>query len=198
MIEFFAVYLSYFSYFGIVISLAFSGYIVPLPEEIVLLLVGYLAGFGFFDIYWALAMSVLGVFLGDAIVFWLGLKGGGLMGRIKSRMRPDKIARYEEFMRRHAGRSIFLLRFVVGLRFLSPLFAVSLGIKFSKFQFYDFLAIMIYVPIVVFLGYAFHQNISLLIGKAQAVRHVVFTVLEVGVGVIIGFAAHNLFFKIKE
>lgn len=198
MVQFFAAYLTHFSYFGIVISLAFSGYIVPLPEEIVLLLVGYLAGFGFLDVYWATATAILGVFLGDTIVFWLGLKGGGFMERIKSRMRPDKIAKYEEFMRHHAGRSIFLLRFVVGLRFLSPLLAASLGIKFYKFQFYDFLAIIIYVPLVVFLGYAFHQNISLLIGKAQALRHIIFTVLEVGIGVAIGFEAHRKFFRIKE
>ncbi len=88
-------------------------------------------------------------------------------------------------MMRHSGKGIFALRFVVGLRFFAPLLAGSLKIKWEKFFFYNLMALFVYVPLIIFLGYHFHNNLLAIISGVELVRHVIFAVVLVLGGYLI-------------
>lgn len=184
--QFFINYLEQFSYLGIFIFIGLSGYIIPIPEEILLLLTGYIAALGYNNLYIALATAILAVLAGDNVLFWLSkYKGSKIIDRLKRKVRKNEINKYKHLMRKHIGKTIFILRFVVGLRFFGPFLAGSMKIRWKTFQIYNLSAVIIYVPIIVFLGYHFHNQLALIITQVEIVRHLIFLLFLAVVGYLI-------------
>ena len=191
--DFFISYLENFSYFGIFLALVISGYLIPFPEEILVLIVGYAAAAGFVNLYIAALVSIAALIAGDNILFWLSKTGHATKFAVK--VKKSKLAKFRKYMEGHIGKTIFLFRFIIGLRILSPYLAASMKVKWKKFQFYDLLAILIYVPVLIFIGYHFHNNLAVLLTKFAAIRHFIFLVISITIGIIVTLYINNKFFK---
>ena len=188
-----------FSYAGIFILVTFTGYIIPIPEEILLLLIGYIAGVGLINVYIALIPATLGVLAGDNILYWLSrYQGSRLIDKLKRKVRKNEIMKYRHLMKKHIGKTIFILRFIVGLRFFSPFLAGSMKIKWKTFQFYNLLAVIIYVPILIFLGYHFHNKLALVITQVEIIRHLIFIAVLAVVGYMISIFINKKFLIKKK
>ena len=185
-IQFFINYVEQFSYLGIFVLIALSGYIIPIPEEILLLLTGYLAGIGVNSIYIALAAAILGILAGDNILFWLSrYKGSKIIDKLKHKIRKNELHKYRHLMKKHIGKTIFIARFIVGLRFFGPFLSGSMKIKWKTFQIYNLIAVLIYAPIIVFLGFHFHNKLAVIITQVEIARHLIFLVFLAIVGYLI-------------
>ena len=190
--QFFINYIEHFSYLGIFVIGALVGYVIPIPEEIFLLLVGYIAGIGFYNVYFATFFAILGVLVGDNFLFWVSrYKASRLAERLKNRMNKNKVMKYRRLMKKHIGKTIFTLKFVVGLRVFSPFLAGSMKIKWSQFQFYNLLAAMVYVPIITFLGFHFHNQLALVITGVEFARHIIFLLILVLIGFFVTIFVKN-------
>ena len=191
-------YLEQLSYIGLFLFVVFSGYLIPIPEEIMLLLLGYIAGVGVVSIYTALAAGILGVLAGDNILFWIShYKGSKLIKRLRKKIRQHELNKYRHLMKKHIGKTIFIVRFIVGLRFFGPFLAGSMKIKWKIYQFYNFLAVLIYVPLLIFLGFRFHTQLALVITEVEIVRHLIFFMLLAALGYLISVFV-NKKYLIKE
>ncbi len=190
--------LEHFTYFGMFVFLALTGYIIPLPEEIFLLLAGYLAAIGFASLPVIILVCLAGVLFGDNIVFFLSRFGFKFIFNIERRIKGSIIERYTKIMKKHPGKAIFSMRFIPGLRFFAPVLAGSLRVKWKTFEFFDFLAAIIFVPILILIGYFFHEKISYLLGKAIVVKHIIFIVLLIIIGAIIMRYVIKHFLKIHD
>ena len=192
--QFFISYIERFSYFGIFIIGATVGYLIPLPEEIFLLVVGYIAGIGLYNIYIATLFAILGVLMGDNVLFWLSrYKVSKIVDKINKQLDKHKIMKYRHLMKEHIGKTLFTLKFIVGLRVFSPFLAGSMKIKWKIFQFYNFLAVLIYIPILVFLGFHFHNKLAYIITGVEIVRHLIFLLSLVLIGFLISTFVKNKF-----
>ncbi len=191
----FSIYLEHISYFGTFILMALSGHLVPIPEEIILLLVGYASGIGLSNVYITAVFSMLGVIAGDSLIFYLSRHGNHYVEKLKNRIAPQKIAKYERMMNAHAGKTIFLSRFIVGLRFLSPLLAGMLKVKWRIFLVCDIPAIIIYVSFFIFLGYHFNTDIARMITEVKLARHIIFILLIIVVGLLLSYWAGKKFLR---
>lgn len=169
-------YVNSFSYFGLFILLAVIA-LVPIPEEVVLLLAGYFAGSGFAELDKIIIASLLGVLVGDNLIYFVSRRGHNYFKKIKERIAPKKLLKYENLMKEHSGKTIFLLRFIVGLRFLGPFMAGHMKIKWKTFFFFNFLAVSIFVPIFVLLGYHFTKILDLIILNIHKVRLGIFLLI---------------------
>ena len=197
--QFFISYLEQFSYVGIFLLLALSGYLVPIPEEILLLLTGYIAALGFNNVYIALIASILGILAGDNVLFWLSrYKGSRLIDRLKRKVRKNALAKYRHLMKRHIGKTIFIVRFIVGLRFFGPFLSGSMKVKWKIFQFYNLIAVVIYAPIMIFLGFHFHNKLALVITQVEIVRHLIFFLFLAVVGYVISIFINKKFLIKKK
>ena len=198
--QFFINYIEQFSYFGIFVLVALSGYVLPIPEEISLLIAGYIAGAGFNNVYITLIPAIFGVLVGDNVLFWLSrFQGSKLIDKLRGKVRKHEIMKYKALMRHHMGKTIFILRFVVGLRFFGPFLAGSMKTKWRIFQIYNLLAVLIYVPIIVFLGYHFHNKLAVVITEVEIVRHLIFIVFLAVVGYMISlFVRKKFLVKMKS
>lgn len=183
------------SYIGTFIVMALAGHLVPVPEEILLLLIGYASGIGLSKVYLAFAFAAAGVMAGDSALFFLSRTGSKYVDKLKNRLSPQKLERYEKLMHAHASKTIFLSRFIVGLRFFSPILAGSLKIRWKTFFWSDFPAVIIYVGGSIFLGYHFHSEIAAAITRVEFARHLIFILFVSIIGILIGLYARKRFLK---
>jgi membrane protein DedA with SNARE-associated domain len=183
------------SYLGIFVAMALSGHLVPVPEEILLLLIGYTSGIGLSNVYWAFIFAFFGVIVGDVALFLLSRTGSHYVDKLKNRIAPEKLARYENLMKAHAGKTIFLSRFIITVRFFSPILAGSLKINWKTFALADFSAAAIYVGVSIFLGYHFNNDIASLITEVKLARHIIFILLITVIGLLLSYWAGKKFLR---
>lgn len=170
--SFILTYVNNFSYFGVFLLLAIIA-LIPIPEEIVLLLIGYFAASGFAELDKIIISSILGVIIGDNVLFLLSKHGSKYVNKLKNKFAPKTFAKYDKLMKGHIGKTIFLLRFIIGLRFLGPITAGTNKAKWKTFFIFNTLAILIFVPAFILIGYKFNSFLSNIIEKILVVKHIV-------------------------
>jgi len=156
-------YSEHFIYAGLFLILFFSGLGLPVPEEITLLTGGFLVNLGFIRFYPTLAAVFVGVLTGDMAMYSIGRRWGhGIIThrRMRRIFSEERLERVRQFFRDHGSKTIFIARFISGFRMAAFLAAGTLGVKPSKFLLLDFLAALIAVPLLLYLGYYFGENIE--------------------------------------
>jgi len=182
------------TYLGVAVATALGGLVIPIPEEAVLLLVGYGTATGLTTFWPTIVVCWLSLLCSDFIIFSLSRHGSRLLFRVQNRISQTKFHTYEEHMKLHAGKTIFVLRFTPGLRLLSMLLAGSRHIKTRTFIYADALALSIYVPLAIFIGFHFHANLTRIITQVQAVRHALSLIAVLIVGILIVLFVRKRFF----
>ena len=92
---------------------------VPVPGETARIAAAVLASQGLFSIAAVIAVAAVAAIVGDNVGYWLGRKlGRGFLQRYAPvrRFSERVIPPAERFFRRHGGKTIFLARWVSGLR----------------------------------------------------------------------------------
>src|SRR3989338_4005149 len=161
-------YINEFSYIGVFLLTAFIA-LIPLPEELFLLLAGYFSGKGFAELDKVILAAYLGILTGDNILYYLIRKKHYLHG-MYTRVVSTRLKKWKKPMKEHTGKSIFLLRFILGLRFFVP-FYIFLGYYFNnvsdliirdvlimKYLVLGGLLLVIIVPYLVFLKKGFFKR----------------------------------------
>src|SRR5689334_20177690 len=124
-----------FSYLGIFIFAIFSGNIVPIPEEIILLIVGYMASVGFIHFLPAVFVLIIAFIVGDNILFRLTLKNNKHVTKFIHEVLSLKLViKHKALFEKHIGLTIFISRFFPFLRFISPVFAGYVKAKEKTFM----------------------------------------------------------------
>ena len=131
---------------------------VPLPEEVFLVMSGYVSYLDGIqqlpDLFPMLVVTWLAIGGGDFIAFSAGRRWGGrvfqtaLMKRLVS---DSGRAKAEEFLMRYGNRTIFAARFLPGIRMPTYLLCGTLGVRAGTFLFWDAMAMLISVPTQVIL-----------------------------------------------
>src|SRR5882724_7165480 len=89
----FSPFIQHFGYIGIYLWFISFDQITPFPEEISLLIVGYLSALGVFNPILAGACSLLGFFTIDTVYFFLSKKGSAFI-RTKTKGLSNLMQRY--------------------------------------------------------------------------------------------------------
>jgi membrane protein DedA with SNARE-associated domain len=173
-------YIEHFTYLGLFVVLMLCGLGLPIPEDVALLAGGYMVHRGVTRYPITLAVSLLGVVVGDNSLFFLGRRFGTGWVRYFGIGRPGRqvqIERIQKFMQRHGHRAIFYARFLAGLRALIYLSAGSFGVRPGVFLVYDVLGALISVPIVVTLGYIFGKQLEMIVRYLGGFERLIVVVL---------------------
>ena len=131
------------------------------PSTAVLVGAGILVGSGHLGFWPVFLATTIGAVAGDQVSFWAGrFFGDGLKNLWPLNRFPQLLARGEEFVRNHGGKSIALGRFVPGVKAVVPGIVGMLGMS----QFY-FAAVNVSSALV---WSAFHIVPGILIGQGLA------------------------------
>lgn len=154
-------------------SAAFLGVIVP--GESLVLVAGFLAAQGVFDLDVLIMVIAVGAALGDS----LGYEMGRYLGRpallhygARFGLTETRIARADVFFTRHGGKAVFLGRFVGFARALVPFLAGSSKMPYRRFLPYNVMGGLLWSVAVTLLGYFLGASWQLAagwIGKASAI-----------------------------
>jgi membrane protein DedA with SNARE-associated domain len=193
--------LTHFTYVALILVLMIAGAGVPIPEDIPLIFSGYLCNKEYSPIkditVWVdtnkdgikdtekhrrvphlelmIAAGLLGVLLGDSIVFTIGRHGiesRNLVARhLRKVMHSKRREKVERHFARHGNLTVFVGRFMPGFRSIVFAFAGLSKMSYYRFLLIDGLAAALSVPTFILLGWHFADRIDWLIRKIDQIKH---------------------------
>lgn len=179
-----------FGYAAVFFVLLACGFGVPIPEDITLVAGGIISGLGHANVHLMVVVSLLGVLIGDGLMFTAGRVWGSKILRfrpIARVMTPKRYNQVQEKFDKYGNRVLFVARFLPGLR--APIYitaGISGKVSYTQFLIMDGLAALISVPIWVYLGDFGAENIDWLMAKVHQLQSGVFIAIGVG-AVFLGF-----------
>jgi membrane protein DedA with SNARE-associated domain len=172
--------------YGIVFLLLFlAGWLIPLPEEATVIAAGYVTKKYGLSLPVMAASALAGIQGGDLVIFWIGRRHGDWVfrSRLFRRILPEeRLAQARKLFAEHGSKMSFFGRFIAGVRLVVFFTAGNLGVPVTTFIFYDFLAILITIPIGLFGGYWFADHIDEAFKLAARSHRIVFGLIILGVG----------------
>ena len=127
---------------------------LPVPEETVLTVSGYLIWQGRLKLLPVLLTAIASAVLGDNIAYWIGRRYGRIALTRFLKVSPERIERMQRLVLRHGMLAVFVGRFVAGLRFMAGPLAGITGLSPLRFFIANLVGAIIYVPLAVGVGYA--------------------------------------------
>lgn len=149
-------FLDHWGYLAIFLTVVLGNMGLPVPEESILALAGYLVWDGHLRLPLVLAVGVLSAVVGDNLGYWLGREYGRPMleryggGVLVTRERLEAAVR---LVKRYGPLAVFVARFIPGLRFLAGPVAGITRLGPLAFLLANVAGALIYVPVIVTLGY---------------------------------------------
>lgn len=166
-----------FEAYAVILGVLFiCGMGVPIPEDITLISAGLLAGQGKISFEGAIIAGLIGVMIGDTILFTIGQKYGRAVFEwpvFNKIFTPARISKAELQIQEHARKICFAARFMPGLRAAIFLTAGIMKVPFKTFFFQDGVAALISVPVWIYLGYWFSDKIDRVIELAKDINIVI-------------------------
>jgi membrane protein DedA with SNARE-associated domain len=156
-------YLQHFTYGAAFSLLVAAGMAVPVPQDVTLILSGYLIHRGAMNAMIAVPVCILGAVGGDLMLFSIARRSTArLMGhRLTARiLTPQRVARAEEALHRHGATTIMVSRHVPGLRAGVCAVAGASGMRIGRFIFWDTIAAVPSVGLMLSLGYLFSDRVA--------------------------------------
>ena len=160
---------THWGYFGIFAVVILGNVGLPVPEETVLAVAGYLVWSGRVQLVPVLIVAIVSAVAGDNLGYWLGRRYGRTAVERYSRwlLTPARVAKAESFVRRYGALAVCVARFVGGLRFLAGPLAGAVGLPVLSFLRGNVLGAVLFVPYAVGIGYAIGYGLGAHIARVQ-------------------------------
>jgi membrane protein DedA with SNARE-associated domain len=154
--------LAHYGYGAVAGALLLENAGLPVPGETVLLLASFLAFSEHrLQLPYIILVGIFAATIGDNIGFAIGVYGGRpLLERYRKtlRIRPAAIARGEDLFRRYGAATIFVARFITGMRVIAGPLAGVLRMDWRKFAIFNFLGAVLWVTTISSAGYLFGKH----------------------------------------
>ncbi len=138
--------------------------------ELTLLFAGVLAHYGLFSFGEVFFAGTLGGFVGDNIGYWLGYTSKRTISECSFIKRAHP--RLEKLCQRFGLCSIFLVKYIYGLRTASAVFWGFAQMRYRRFGPLTAASCMVWVGVMAGIGYFFSGAIELIIGRVQRIGFV--------------------------
>jgi membrane-associated protein len=197
-IETLLLYVGSLSYVGVVVALIIGGYILPIPEEAILILLGYFVRAEVFHPTPLFIAALMGVMVHDHALYILARRG--------SRYTTWVIATFEEspFLRRHMlddlklWKVLTMFRFVPYLRLAGPILAGSTKMPWKKFFLINTPVLVVYVSFTLGVGFIFHRALETILTKVSEAEHITIVVLLGITAFMLGWYLKHVFGFVKK
>jgi len=162
---------------------------LPVPGETMLLAGAAMAQSGRLSLTAVIATAITGAILGDSLGFFIGRRGGRMLAE---RYGPGlglsrrRLAEFDRFFARYGARTVFVARFITGLRVVCAVLAGASGLRLATFLFYNATGAIVWSIAVATAGYLLADSWRLLerwIGGVGVAATVLFG-LAVWIGIV--------------
>lgn len=191
MFAFLEAFFVQYGYAAVFLVLLACGFGVPIPEDITLVTGGVISGLGYTNVHIMVVVGMLGVLVGDGLMFTAGRIWGHKILRFKPIARvmtPKRYAQVQEKFDKYGNWVLFVARFLPGLR--TPIYitaGISRKVSYMRFLMMDGLAALISVPVWIYLGDYGANNIDWLMAKVHSFQSGLFVVIGIGAAILLWF-----------
>ncbi|MBI3779881.1 MAG: DedA family protein [candidate division NC10 bacterium] len=151
-----APYVARWGYLLVAVTVVLGNLGAPVPEETILLVGGYFAAKGLLNLWGLIPTAILSATGGDSLGYWLGCWGGRrflLQYGPALRVTHQRLVRAEKYFERYGPWTVFLARFIAGLRFMAGPLAGAFGMPFTRFLPYNLAGAIVYCSAIVSIAY---------------------------------------------
>ncbi len=160
------------------VVLVLCGLGLPLPEDVALIIGGYLAYLGpdhngVSSLAVMMMTGLAGILVGDSIIFRAGRRYGNRLsdsawfGRIVT---PEKLERSRAFFELHGEKVVIVTRFIPGVRAVSYFTAGASAMPYWRFLLFDAVAACVSAPLWVLTGHYFGGHVEVAFQYARRVQ----------------------------
>ena len=181
LLDLFAEYGYWVVFFGVMLENAG----LPIPGETILLAAGFASALGIFHLPLVMLIAATGAVIGDNIGYWVGrYYGRSFFERFGKYLflTPARLARMDRFFERHGSKTIFVARFITGLRVFAALFAGASRMRWRTFFLYNVGGAILWAIVIATIGHLFGHSWPLLerwIGRSGVILLVIAVVIVV-------------------
>lgn len=175
-----AIFVEHWGYAAIFAVVVLGNVGLPVPEETILTLAGYLVWRGELRFWLVLIVGIVSASAGDNLGYWLGRRlGSPAVRRYGTRvwLSAARLEATERFVLKYGALAVVVARFLPGFRFAAGPVAGITGLPGPVFFMANVLGACLYVPVVVGVGYAIGRGVGPRLEQARttvvAVEHVV-------------------------
>jgi membrane protein DedA with SNARE-associated domain len=173
------------------LAIVASGHVVPLPELLTLILLGYVAAIGNVHMIGLMVVAVFAILVVDMVIYLISLSGSKLAIRLEKSVKIDWIERYRTAEERKLFLLVFVSHFVPGWRMANPIIAGVTNMPWRKFTLYTFISAVVYAPLAILAGFFYHKDILPLIATVASVQQILFFILIISLVIILGVFFEN-------
>ena len=151
-----AEWLQHGRYLALAVMIVLGNVGLPFPDEMVLIVAGYLIREGHLALGPTAAVSLVSILVGDNLGYWLGRLGGRPImrrGARRARISTARLDRLQWLVSRYGVFAIVAARFVAGFRMLAGPLAGAVGMRPVTFMAANLVAAVLFVPYALALGY---------------------------------------------
>jgi membrane protein DedA with SNARE-associated domain len=173
-------------YAAIVLIVLLGNLGLPVPEETVLTVGGYLAWQGELRFFGLVIAGISSAVAGDNLSYWLGRRyGQTFFSRLGRTVSPARVEKIRNFVLRYGAFAVFIARFVTGVRFMAGPLAGSTGLPPGRFFVANFLGAVLYVPAIAGVGYGIGYGLG---DRIEHLRHAAGDLERAAVAALIALA----------
>jgi membrane protein DedA with SNARE-associated domain len=175
-----------YGYFVIFVPVLLETAGLPLPGETILLISGVAASTGRIDPWVAIAVGSAAAIIGDNIGYAIGRYGGrrvvmrlAYLGKIES-----SLAWGERFFARHGGKTVFVARWIFGLRIFGAWIAGMVHMPWRRFFLWNAAGGITWCTTMILLGYFFGHSLHVIekvVGIGGVIAVVIAAIAALGV-----------------
>ena len=163
-----------FGYIGIYIWFISFDQITPIPEEISLLIVGYLCAHEVFDPIPAGLVCLAGFISADIAYYFLSKTGSKIIKKKSTHSKSSWIASYRQKLKEHMAKTIAILTFIPRMRMWAPILAGSSRLSFKKFLLFDGIALSVFTAVYLSIGIIFENSLHAMMARLKNVQSYIF------------------------
>lgn len=138
---------------------------VPVPGETMLLAGAALAHFGRLSLWKVIATAIVAAILGDNLGFLAGRLGGRALAERhgwRIGLSSARLRQFDAFFDRYGAQTVFIARFVTGLRVFGAVLAGGSGLTWRAFLLYNAAGAVVWSTTIGLAGYSLAYSWSTL------------------------------------
>lgn len=166
-------------YYGMVGFAIIASLFPGIPEEVFLLVVGYMVGTGDVPVVSTILFLIAGFLIMDSALFYLSRRGAKVMIWFRNRLLGSDFDHQSDFLKKHISWVIFISRFALYVRWIGPILAGGVKTKWKDFLLVDFVALSVYVPTMIFFGAYFRNRIEKIVAGVNLAGNIIIAVILV-------------------
>jgi membrane protein DedA with SNARE-associated domain len=150
-----------YGYWAVFVGVFLENAGLPVPGETALLAGAAIAQSGRLSLVWVILTATSGAVLGDNVGFWIGRRGGRTLAERHGRhvgLTHRRLEQFDRFFARHGGRTVFIARFITGLRVFGAVLAGASGLRWPVFLFYNATGAVVWATAVGLAGYVLGES----------------------------------------